>query len=167
MSDPIYGLTIHHPWAHLVATGDKTIEARTWPTKHRGWLAIHAATAGSIQWAPLARLQAIGLLEDADARLRETGGHVVAIAQLVDCQPWRPESHLRHAVSHTLDVDQCGAVASTFRDARWAWRLGDVVPIAPIPWRGRQSLWLITNPNDLQLLRSAYRDARPELRGAA
>lgn len=166
MSAPISGLTIHHPWAHLIATGNKTVEARAWPTSYRGWLAIHAATAGGIEWAPLARLQAIGLLEHEDAYLRQSAGHVIAIAQLVGCEPWRADVHLRQAVSHTLDIDQCAAVASTFRDARFAWRLADVVPIAPVPWRGRQNLWPITHPDDLQLLRAAYAAARP-LRGAA
>jgi hypothetical protein len=167
MSAPIAIITIRHPWAHLIATGQKTVEARAWPTKHRGWLAIHAGSPGGIEWAPLARLQNIGLLEHADAELRETGGHVVAIAQLVDCQPWRPESHLRHAVSAQLDLEQCAAVASTFRDARFAWRLADVVPIAPIPWRGRQGLLPVNDPHDLQLLRAAYAEARPAQRGAA
>lgn len=36
-------LTIHQPWAHLIAIGRKTIETRTWLTAHRGPLAIHAS----------------------------------------------------------------------------------------------------------------------------
>jgi activating signal cointegrator 1 len=41
-------LTLHQPWASLVALGVKTIETRSWSTKYRGPLAIHAAgtTAG-------------------------------------------------------------------------------------------------------------------------
>lgn len=35
-------ITLHQPWASLVALGVKTIETRSWPTKHRGPLAIHA-----------------------------------------------------------------------------------------------------------------------------
>lgn len=35
-------LTIRQPWAQLIAIGAKTIETRSWPTKHRGRIAIHA-----------------------------------------------------------------------------------------------------------------------------
>ena len=35
-------ITLHQPWASLVALGVKTIETRSWPTKYRGPLAIHA-----------------------------------------------------------------------------------------------------------------------------
>lgn len=38
-------LTIRQPWAALIAAGVKTIETRSWPTKHRGPLAIHAGKA--------------------------------------------------------------------------------------------------------------------------
>lgn len=35
-------LTLRQPWASLVALGVKTIETRSWSTKYRGPLAIHA-----------------------------------------------------------------------------------------------------------------------------
>lgn len=37
-------LTLWQPWASLVALGVKTIETRSWATRYRGPLAIHAAT---------------------------------------------------------------------------------------------------------------------------
>lgn len=37
-------LTLHQPWASLVALGVKTIETRAWSTLYRGPLAIHAAS---------------------------------------------------------------------------------------------------------------------------
>jgi len=36
-------LTLHQPWASLIALGVKTIETRSWSTQYRGPLAIHAA----------------------------------------------------------------------------------------------------------------------------
>lgn len=36
-------LTLHQPWASLVAVGRKRIETRSWSTSYRGPLAIHAA----------------------------------------------------------------------------------------------------------------------------
>lgn len=36
-------LTLHQPWASLIAIGVKSIETRSWSTKYRGPLAIHAS----------------------------------------------------------------------------------------------------------------------------
>ncbi len=36
-------LSLRQPWASLIIEGYKTIETRTWPTKHRGKLYIHAS----------------------------------------------------------------------------------------------------------------------------
>lgn len=36
-------LTVQQPWATLLATGRKRIETRSWKTKYRGPIAIHAA----------------------------------------------------------------------------------------------------------------------------
>lgn len=35
-------ITLIQPWATLIALGEKQIETRSWPTKYRGQLAIHA-----------------------------------------------------------------------------------------------------------------------------
>jgi len=35
-------ITLWQPWASLIALGEKTIETRSWSTKYRGPLAIHA-----------------------------------------------------------------------------------------------------------------------------
>lgn len=36
-------LSLRQPWASLIADGRKTIETRTWRTRYRGPLAIHAS----------------------------------------------------------------------------------------------------------------------------
>lgn len=36
-------LTVRQPWAWLLVNGHKDIENRSWPTKYRGPLLIHAA----------------------------------------------------------------------------------------------------------------------------
>lgn len=38
-------LSIKNPWAYLIAAGFKDVENRTWPTKHRGKILIHATKA--------------------------------------------------------------------------------------------------------------------------
>lgn len=36
-------ISLWQPWASLMANGSKLIETRSWPTEHRGLIAIHAA----------------------------------------------------------------------------------------------------------------------------
>lgn len=36
-------LTLWQPWASLMAWGEKQNETRSWPTRYRGWVAIHAS----------------------------------------------------------------------------------------------------------------------------
>jgi len=36
-------LSIKQPWAYLIANGIKDVENRTWQTKYRGWVLIHAS----------------------------------------------------------------------------------------------------------------------------
>lgn len=43
-------LTLHQPWATLVALGVKTIETRSWSTRYRGRLLIHAAAKRPDHW---------------------------------------------------------------------------------------------------------------------
>jgi hypothetical protein len=37
-------ITLRQPWAWLVFNGHKDIENRSWPTKHRGEILIHASS---------------------------------------------------------------------------------------------------------------------------
>ncbi len=75
-------LTVIQPFAHLIATGVKRVENRTWPTGYRGLLAIHAGKArryGADRVDDLAR----EWFDLDPAHL--AFGAVVAVAELVDC----------------------------------------------------------------------------------
>jgi|GEM_PF-3021257 len=49
MTPHIPAISVRQPWASLITSGAKTIETRPKPTKHRGWIAIHAA-ASTVGW---------------------------------------------------------------------------------------------------------------------
>jgi hypothetical protein len=94
-------LTLHQPWASLVAAGVKTIETRSWRTHYRGPLAIHAGLAepprgmvGDYRVVGPARSPADApwemWVEKPDRR--HVGqvlpfAHIVATVVLVDCVP--------------------------------------------------------------------------------
>ena len=60
-------ISIKQPWASLVASGEKTIETRRWPTKYRGDLVIVSSLLPKIDNLPL--------------------GQAIAIAEIYDCRP--------------------------------------------------------------------------------
>lgn len=93
-------LTLWQPWATLVALGHKRIETRSWATRHRGELWIHAAKrppeigfVGDYQVAhPRSPEDAPWQLWTHAPHLRRTWeemplGAVVALAHLVDVLP--------------------------------------------------------------------------------
>lgn len=58
-------ISLKQPYANWVASGKKTIETRTWPTKHRGPLLIVSSKSPNI----------------------EPAGYALAIVNVVDCRP--------------------------------------------------------------------------------
>ena len=42
-------LSLRQPYAHLIVIGEKTIELRSWNTKHRGEFLIHAAKTVNVR----------------------------------------------------------------------------------------------------------------------
>lgn len=60
----IKAISVKQPWANLIASGEKTIETRTWATDYRGELLIVSSKAPAIQPA----------------------GFALAIVRVVDCR---------------------------------------------------------------------------------
>lgn len=126
-------LTLRQPWASLVAWGFKGIETRSWQTRHRGPLAIHAAKGFR------------------DFRLTEP---------LVDCLRQIPGYSSLRALPRGVVLATCtlavvlpiedrplviAGLEQAFGDyspGRFAWFLDDVVRLPePIAARGRLGLW--------------------------
>lgn len=62
-------LSVKQPWANMIASGEKTIETRTWPTAHRGEILIVSSRRPYI----------------------EPAGMALAVTTVVDCRPMTPE----------------------------------------------------------------------------
>lgn len=74
-------ITIHQPYAHLIATGEKPVENRSYKTNYRGWLAIHAGKSRE-----RLELDPDGLVDSSGVPLEEMAfGAVVCVARLADC----------------------------------------------------------------------------------
>lgn len=89
-------LSVCQPWAWLIVNGYKSIENRTWATKHRGPLLIHAGVCQSASWkkhrfadaavlnAVFGRLRAAGIKPPVIPENLDRGG-IVGSVTLVDC----------------------------------------------------------------------------------
>lgn len=149
-------LTVRQPWAHMIANLGKTIENRTWETRYRGLLAIHAGAysgwdkaaesspVATEAWKRWATVPATGDLAAPLTRGAAYSffsfGAVIAVAELAACH--RDEE----TALHRPGMPRCSPWA--VRGA-WHWVLRDVRPLAePVPCKGKLGLWRL--PEDVE-----------------
>jgi len=129
----VKALTICQPYAHLIATGRKTCENRTWPTNYRGPIAIHAGKSRSwldddgdgIDYGYGIRIDAMAF------------GAVVATAKLVACI--HIDSKLLREWTTKMTDEQREHISGP-----WCWILDDVKRVDdPVPYKGAQGLFEI------------------------
>lgn len=138
--------TLHQPWASLFVVEyyapdcGKRDETRSWPTGHRGWLAIHAAKGG-LSKRELADYCAEPLFRSALARIGITQpselprGAVVAVGCLRSCVP----TEERYPTPTPADPNWH---FGNFSPGRWAWQLDPIIALPePIEASGHQKLW--------------------------
>lgn len=135
----VRALTIRQPWAACIASGAKTVENRTWATKHRGRLAIHAGAAfdrnpdsDAPELAHLDRF-VIKAYYEAPTVLRMRSA-IVAVGDLDDCHPYEPGC--------------CVSPWAEKSDGVWHWTIGSIRALSrPVPCRGHLGLWRL--PEDV------------------
>jgi hypothetical protein len=108
-------LTIRQPWAWAILEGLKRIENRSWRTRYRGTLWIHAATSRATLKRYADRFPTIPSQLDF--------GAIIGRVQLIDCVP----------------LDE--AAGQPFAEGPWCWILASPEPITPRPCSGRLGLW--------------------------
>ena len=120
-------LTIKQPWATLIMQGDKRFEFRSWQTKYRGDLLIHAGK---------------GIDKDAMERLAKylpkelSYGKILGKVKLVDCIKMSPEFK-ELLLKENSDI----YTKSSFKE-NYGWQVTDVEVFEnPIDAKGHLSLW--------------------------
>lgn len=149
-------LTLTQPWATLVAIGAKKIETRSWSTRYRGPLLIHAAK-GLGPVGGMEGLRDLCLREPFFSALKAGGinldrvdvdalprGEIVARCELCYCaltdtlqgQPWCAYgSQIWHMTNHERTFGD-------YTSGRYAWLLDNVQALSePIPAKGQLGLW--------------------------
>jgi hypothetical protein len=125
-------ITLHQPWASLVAKGCKQYETRDWPTNHRGLIVIHAGRKPKGKQELREHDKVVESFKDL---LNEDCPYsaVVAIAELTDVI-LMTEEFINQQCPTEL---RCG----DWKIGRYAFKLENIRAIAPIPATGKQGLW--------------------------
>lgn len=120
-------LTIKQPWATLIMQGDKRFEFRSWQTKYRGELLIHAGK---------------GIDKEAMKRLAKylpenlPSGKILGKVKLVDCIKMSPE------FKEMLLKENSDIYTKSSFEENYGWQVTDVeVFKVPIEAKGHLSLW--------------------------
>jgi hypothetical protein len=140
-------LSIQQPYAHLILAGVKRVENRTWPTAHRGRLAIHASRLACRSWSEVFDTGAVRLAFDEGISFTDGDelpplsalptGAIVGTVEVYDClrDDELPDEWLHDSF---VDLD-C-----------WCWLLRQPRALAaPFACKGQLRLW--ESPSGLTL----------------
>ena len=120
-------LTIKQPWATLIMQGDKRFEFRSWQTKYRGDLLIHAGKG--IDKEAMKRLE-----KYLPAKLLY--GKILGKVKLVDCIKMSPE------FKELLLKENSDIYTKSSSQENYGWQVSDVEVFEnPIDAKGHLSLW--------------------------
>ena len=149
----MYAITLHQPWATLIALGLKNVETRSWPAPERLLGQVIAVHAGK----RLARRPGEAIEWELRARLGEEWSRAIPTGVVLATVTLAGMARVKyvdltsgHAV-HDVDTEMGSATGTArtridpwgdYRSGRWLWFLNDVKALPePIPAVGHQSFW--------------------------
>ncbi|MCR8633469.1 ASCH domain-containing protein [Paenibacillus radicis (ex Xue et al. 2023)] len=137
-------ITIIQPWATLISLGEKKFETRSWPTKHRGLIAIHAGKKVNKEVCKEEPFHSVLAKHGYTADNLPTG-MILATCKLNDC--WMVGN--TQGNSAIVESGSCKRAVTGndysfgwYDRGRYAWELADIKMIYdPVPAKGQQGLW--------------------------
>ena len=142
-------LSLLQPWASLVVLGHKKVETRSWNTKYRGELLIHASTGKkpnqrSIHLDFQQHFFDLQLPHFKDLPF----GAIIGKVNLIDTFPTEEVSHNCnfHIGKNTWEMNDQELAFGDYSAGRYCWLLSETVLFdSPIPAKGSLSIWNYTN----------------------
>lgn len=128
-------ISIIEPWASLIKEQIKYIETRSWQTKYRGKIYIHASLKKVSKKDERVK-HLVSLLQDQDFKY----GHIIAEATLVDCV-YMDEDFL-----NKIKENETEYICGEYSLGRYAWIFKDIKPLSsPIKAKGALGIWNYNN----------------------
>ena len=121
-------ITVKQPFASLIAAGIKCYEFRTWKTKYRGELLIHAGKGVNKR----------AMEKYKDYNLDYPSGAIIAKVNLTDCVL------IDGKMRDKLKEENAIVYSNVINDTEWngyGFKLENARKIEPIPISGKLSLW--------------------------
>jgi activating signal cointegrator 1 len=148
-------LSLLQPWASLVVLGDKKIETRSWNTKYRGLLLVHASkkyTGGQKSLAMDFNIKygaGLGFTEDLPL------GQIIGSVNLIETFPtdkaWSGTGGIGFSINSKVEVDKelrmmnitkAEEAYGDYSPGRYGWLLSDPIEFTiGIPAKGSLGLW--------------------------
>ncbi|MBR6948781.1 MAG: ASCH domain-containing protein [Bacilli bacterium] len=122
-------LTIKQPFASLIAEGYKEYEFRTWKTKYRGDILIHAGK--SIDKEAMKRFEYLNL--------EYPTGKIIAKATITDCI--EIDEKMKEKLKKLDERVYHGAITKQRDKNEYGFKLENVKKITPIEINGALSFW--------------------------
>lgn len=139
-------ITLYQPWASLLVAGVKRYETRSWPTKYRGPLAIHAAQCCvklPPLWGPDHNMTLLNVPEVVEACVQAglpTDLDWFPYGAMVG-EVWLTNVRLT-AVQHSTPLRPIEMYLGDFSAGRYAWECVEHRRYeTPVPARGHQRIW--------------------------
>lgn len=124
-------LTIKEPFASLIKNGTKKIETRSWKTKYRGELYIHAGIT-----KPPKQLEERKELMKLTQNLEYDFGYIICKCNLIDCV-YMTKEYVEDMRQNNRIEYLCGE----YKEGRYAWILDNIEIIGPIKAKGQLGIW--------------------------
>ena len=120
-------ITIKQPYASLISEGIKEYEFRTWKTKYRGEILIHAGK--QVDKTACERFEKYNL--------EYKTGCIIAKAKITDCI--KVDDKIRKMLKEKNELVYENAIDKNFNG--YAFKIENVQKINPIEMNGKLSLW--------------------------
>ena len=149
----MYAITLHQPWATLIALGVKNVEIRSWPVPERLLGQVIAVHAGK----QVVRRPGDRIEQELRARLGQDWSRAIPTGAVLATATLAGMARVEyvglasgHAVHEAGTEMGCAAGMGRtpidpwcdFSPGRWLWFLDDVEALPePVPAVGRQSFW--------------------------
>ena len=133
-------LSIKEPYAALIKEQKKKVETRSWKTKYRGEIYIHAGLTKMNK-------ESQKLLNLLDVKTLEYG-KIICKCELIDCV-YMTKDYIENMKKNNYQEYICG----DYKEGRYAWILEDIKPLNnPIKVKGHLGLWNYYNEVEIMNL---------------
>ena len=120
-------LSIKEPYASLIVNNIKKIETRSWKTKYRGELLIHASKTKEKNLTK----EVVSISK----KIHINCGKIIGKANLKDCV-YMDEEFIKKIKENPIEFQ-----TGVYKVGRYAWILEDIKPLVPIPAKGKLNIW--------------------------